>query len=372
MAIDPNIPLQTRSVDVLNPLLLAAQREQQEAQQNRLLQQDARQRRLDAESMADRRQQRRLTGLQIDAAEREASAPSPEDLAALALDTAALWELHQAGDFETAAIHAQDMRERGASLGIPTGPMDRYVSLLGESPEQAGKILKAGVDRMRPMMPELFRAVRDPQGNVVAQENVQTGQVSSVPEAMRPPNEAEAEIQRLQLENQRLQNERLQGQTRAQEQEAVQAQQAQENQQAIRNNELARAFAITEGLLQPERRGAVEGTVGPLQGRLPSFRTKSADVEADLKELQDLLTLDNLDRMSGVLSETDIKLLANAASGIDLTASEERMFAKLQEIQGRIADAARRSGVNLTPQQNGGSGEGRSAEAGGVRFLGFE
>jgi hypothetical protein len=99
-------------------------------------------------------------------------------------------------------------------------------------------------------------------------------------------------------------------------------------------NELIRAYELANNLRN--RRG-LSGAVGPIQGRLPVFSEAKADARADLQELGNLLTMANLGRMTGVLSESDIRLIASAASGLDAVASDARAIQKLNEIVERLA-----------------------------------
>jgi hypothetical protein len=103
---------------------------------------------------------------------------------------------------------------------------------------------------------------------------------------------------------------------------------------AMITNELIRAYELAEGL---RNRPGLSGAVGPIQGRMPVFDPAKADARADMKELGNLLTMANLGRMTGVLSESDIRLIASASSGLDEMASDERAIAKLNEIVERLA-----------------------------------
>ncbi len=63
------------------------------------------------------------------------------------------------------------------------------------------------------------------------------------------------------------------------------------------------------------RQGADRSPIIPFLSTT-TFRSDSeAEAVADIEEAQDILTADNLDIMSGVLSETDIKIIANLAGG---------------------------------------------------------
>ena len=100
--------------------------------------------------------------------------------------------------------------------------------------------------------------------------------------------------------------------------------------------ELQRAFVVAQRMAN--NTDGMAGATG-LDASLPSLRAATREFEADLKELTSLLTMANLGRLTGVLSNSDILLIANSASGIDPKAGESRMMASLSEISDRLARA---------------------------------
>jgi len=60
--------------------------------------------------------------------------------------------------------------------------------------------------------------------------------------------------------------------------------------------------------------------------------------EIKLERLSNLLTVDNLDKMSGVLSESDIKILKSAAAGLDIGQSEEAFSGELDRIINKMSE----------------------------------
>lgn len=105
-------------------------------------------------------------------------------------------------------------------------------------------------------------------------------------------------------------------------------------------SEMTRLYDLSDSLLSNET--GLSGATGPISARLPfvggvaSTRQSVSDFKADLEEFRNLLTMSNLGRMTGVLSESDIRLIASASSGISETASEERMREKITAIRQRI------------------------------------
>tara|TARA_R110000803_G_scaffold95745_1_gene163850 strand:- start:2000 stop:2740 length:741 start_codon:yes stop_codon:yes gene_type:complete len=64
-----------------------------------------------------------------------------------------------------------------------------------------------------------------------------------------------------------------------------------------------------------------------------------SDAIADIKEVGDILTGDNLDIMSGVLSESDISIIRNlAAGGLIRTRSDKRFRADLEELRTKLSN----------------------------------
>jgi len=93
--------------------------------------------------------------------------------------------------------------------------------------------------------------------------------------------------------------------------------------------------------------------LGPIEGRV-DFRLdqKEADLITDIKELSNILLSDKLSLMSGVLSETDIKILQNIASGgLDRVSSIDRFLPRLNKIRdafmGKVKEQSDLPSVNF-------------------------
>ena len=81
--------------------------------------------------------------------------------------------------------------------------------------------------------------------------------------------------------------------------------------------------------------------VGPISRWLPSAKTifgeeTTGDFKRDVERLKNLLTIDNLSLMSGVLSESDIKILQSAGTNLDLGMSEGKFKEELSRIKDSI------------------------------------
>lgn len=84
-----------------------------------------------------------------------------------------------------------------------------------------------------------------------------------------------------------------------------------------------------------------------VRGKIPGVPgTSGFDAEVAFDRLKNSLTLENLGKMSGVLSESDIKILASEAGGIEPGMSREALVGRMNRIrdvlEGKSADARRR------------------------------
>lgn len=91
----------------------------------------------------------------------------------------------------------------------------------------------------------------------------------------------------------------------------------------------------------------LRSAVGAVDEFLPTFSDNTRDAEAALDDLRNLLTVDNLGLMSGVLSESDIKILQSVGSN-GLSGSDDRVIGSLK----RMAKAL---GVDVGGSRSGGS-----------------
>ncbi len=124
-------------------------------------------------------------------------------------------------------------------------------------------------------------------------------------------------------------------------QEAAQIKRDEIDEQARRQENLTNDIRADIGyLLAPEQRGALESATGSIQGMLPSVRQGVVDWENRWEGLKNRLTTENLKLMSGVLSESDIKLLSDVATGgVNLRSSDDQVIKQLDSIQGKIGQS---------------------------------
>lgn len=109
-----------------------------------------------------------------------------------------------------------------------------------------------------------------------------------------------------------------------------------------RRRELASAQDVLTRIQSIESNpGFIESITG-IRGKIPAIPgTEGFDAEIAFDQLKDTLTLGNLGKMSGVLSESDIRILSSAASGLEYGMSEEALQQRLQEIRSVFEDKTR-------------------------------
>jgi hypothetical protein len=100
-----------------------------------------------------------------------------------------------------------------------------------------------------------------------------------------------------------------------------------------------KAVELLTGILGNTQLGDVLGSIeGNIDVRL--FSDAESELIADIKEAANILTADNLDLMSGVLSETDIKILQNLSGGaLNRTRTEKRFIKDVTELRDRLSSS---------------------------------
>ena len=69
------------------------------------------------------------------------------------------------------------------------------------------------------------------------------------------------------------------------------------------------------------------------RGRIPAVTDAGLEAEAFFDNIKNNLTLENLDKMTGVLSETDIKILSTSATAMQPGMSKKAMIKEMKKIQ---------------------------------------
>jgi hypothetical protein len=87
-----------------------------------------------------------------------------------------------------------------------------------------------------------------------------------------------------------------------------------------------RAVQLIEGILANDE---LDDVLGSVEGAIDfRFQDSEAELISDIEETQNILTAENMDLMTGVLSESDIQILKNLSSG---ALSRKRTFKRFKE-----------------------------------------
>lgn len=364
MPINPLIALGARSVDTATPINnFLANRQQQDnlALQTRQVEQgDAR---LDL-------QQRQLD---IETRTLEENAHKAREESTL-VGSAALSDLLDSGD--TAAAEAL-IRRRISNINARQGdPRDSVeaLNMLKENPEGLAAIVRAGkqeaISRGLVTPPKagegqftLKNTRFNPDGSVVAsipeeakttigkaREDFREGRINEGD--MRTILARESGVQTREQLNQTMEIERFKADLKRED--PVEQLKLKDLQQKIRKGELeiqeteetkkkagkikqsAREL-VDELLKDPD---SVRAVVGPFDNSFMSgtFLEGSLNARTKIKQLKSILTADNLGIMTGVLSETDLKVISDiAGGGLDVDGSDEGFIEALTQIQKSLA-----------------------------------
>jgi hypothetical protein len=100
-----------------------------------------------------------------------------------------------------------------------------------------------------------------------------------------------------------------------------------------------RAVQLLDKIIASDQVGDVTGS---LEGAYDiRFSDAEAELIADIDEAQNILTADNMDLMTGVLSESDIKLLKNLSSGgLNRKRSKKRFLQDVTQMRDRLSSQA--------------------------------
>ncbi|WNC74059.1 hypothetical protein RGQ13_08705 [Thalassotalea psychrophila] len=97
--------------------------------------------------------------------------------------------------------------------------------------------------------------------------------------------------------------------------------------------------------------GNIDGNTGPMDAWLPDLTDDAQKTTGDFERFKELLTVENLDKMSGVLTDKDIQVLRSAASALDTGRYWTVNKAEVQRVLGNLQ--TKRKGL----RSNSGSGK---------------
>ena len=112
---------------------------------------------------------------------------------------------------------------------------------------------------------------------------------------------------------------------------------------ASKLTQVADAYKLATKLAGDENLSRITGTATGVEYE-PTFRPASADLINEANTLQNLLTVDNLDLFTGVLTQSDIDFLKSISTGLNITdkgiiGSEGAVRKRFEEISKRLKTA---------------------------------
>lgn len=78
-------------------------------------------------------------------------------------------------------------------------------------------------------------------------------------------------------------------------------------------------------------------TLTGFSGKVPTVLPSSTDADVAFDNVQNILTLDNLSLMSGVLTDRDIAVLRSAASGVEKGMTKDAFLKQMKKIKNRVS-----------------------------------
>jgi hypothetical protein len=176
--------------------------------------------------------------------------------------------------------------------------------------------------------------------------------------------QAEQEELSLQRERAKAEEERRKAEEERAVAEELRTAAASEEQESLARNEALSVLGLLRGrFLNPAVYGDAiyNAATGPIEGNqegasLTSYLPFGASPQEvtnfsdDFNNLNNLLTVGNLGRLKGVLSDSDIALIRDAASGLKRTSSPELLKARMAQIEAVISDRLRTK-FGLTDEQ---------------------
>ncbi len=205
--------------------------------------------------------------------------------------------------------------------------------------------------------------IQTPTGAIVI--NKQTGE--TVKDITIPEKQAEFEAKK--AERKQLLQKKKRDELAAIDKAKIQKQEAADARQDALST-TTRAFALTKEL-------GDKNVIAPVTGwydRMTPTGNKSQDVINKALELKDLLTLNNLGLMSGVLTDRDIQILARAGSGLNVDddgflGSEEGVVRQIKKVENmldtKLKQAVKRGDLSQLDYEKIKSGESEAQQADG-------
>lgn len=235
----------------------------------------------------------------------------------------------------------QGIQAVAAAGGNPNNMLQDY-AMLKVAPEQALKSMKAGYaalaneqeykmmfgDKPDELKVGRYRQITLPDGSIATLDTA-TNDVTPIAEAPPVdlsilPEDMQESVARQPMETQR----------KIVESFAMPSAQSKQDEVLKQKEKAAEVTTKTKNLVKEllKNESGIRAVVGGVDEMLPTLLPGSKDAEAALEDLRNMLTVDNLKLMTGVLSESDMKVLRSVgASG--LTGSQDRVIETLKRLQ---------------------------------------
>lgn len=171
--------------------------------------------------------------------------------------------------------------------------------------------------------------------------------------------DTEQELKRLELEQKKIDNQlkretddlkrqELEQRLSDSKEKSTQAQQAKEMEKEQSVSSTRATLQSVDALLNHPGLDAAVGASSVLP-TIPGG--EAADFETLLESFVGSLTMENMGQMKGVLSDSDIKMIKAASSGLDIKMSEKAFMRRLQDIKKRLEDKLGSQGVEAQEEE---------------------
>ena len=219
------------------------------------------------------------------------------------------------GDAEGAKMIVRANRAIIEGAGDPSFTVEKMVELIDTDPGQAAQMMQ-GLYTLSGGSADTLLGVK---GKLTSFQAAQVAQKQQEIAIKQAKEEREAKAAERDQVTDALKREQLEKEIQVLDQRIESNEQTQKeavaNQQASYDN-MTDIVSLAEQLRDSKY---LPNVVGPFDVRAPTFFGTSQDVINVAMRLKNLLTLDNLDLMTGVLSESDIRILSSAATGLNVT-----------------------------------------------------
>ena len=219
------------------------------------------------------------------------------------------------GDREGAKAIVRANKDIIENAGDPSFTVDRVLQVIDEDPGQAAQMMQ-GLYTLSGGDPNVLLGVK---GKLTSFQAAQVAQKQQEIDIKQAKEEREAKAAERDKARDAAQQEKLQKEIQVLDQKIADTETQQREAQANKQASYDSMTEIVDIATQLRDSKYLGNVVGPFDVRAPTLFGTSQDVINVATRLKNLLTLDNLDLMTGVLSESDIRILASAATGLNVT-----------------------------------------------------